>query len=223
MDRNPELISSQPSYHFPTCSNNTRVPSLCFCKPYNPTVLGVSGQERQPAGISLGLVDFKCRHQGWNVFCTQRPHLTLSCNVFTCSHVLHICDLFKQLNKNEKQALQLKIGFFSSPAVPNILPSFNFAASLQLLKRDSKKAVVKREVFQLPHLINKETKQFSPSFSFKGDMGLFFKNKQTNKQKTHIFLQSFLSHHRRSALLLWILATIWPLVTASLIWVSAKS
>lgn len=53
----------------------------------------------------------------------------------------------------------------SSPEVPNIIPPFNFASSLQLLKCDSKKAVVKTEVFQLPHLINKETSSFLLSLS----------------------------------------------------------
>lgn len=51
-------------------------------------------------------------------------------------------------------------GIFFSPVVPNILLSFNFTASLQLLKCNSRKTAVKRKVFQSQHLINKETGNF---------------------------------------------------------------
>lgn len=50
--------------------------------------------------------------------------------------------------------------FFFSPVVPNILLSFHFTASLQLLKCNSRKTAVKRKVFQSQHLINKETGNF---------------------------------------------------------------
>lgn len=54
-----------------------------------------------------------------------------------------------------------KLGEFFPPVAPSILPSLHFTASLQWKEKYySRKSVVKREVFQLQHPINRETGNF---------------------------------------------------------------
>lgn len=105
-----------------------------------------------------------------------------------------------------------KLRHIFPPVVPNILLSFNFTASLQLLKYDSRKTAIKRKVFQLQHLINKETHNFLLQIQRRG----FVLEKQTN-----IFAVLPVRPSNDSAFWMWVHTMFWILMTVYL-WVSTR-
>lgn len=188
-----------------------------LCCPSSLPVLGLSVQRVWPADILLGLINQrgKCfrveQMLEVDVVSMQRYHHTLPHRVFTCGHVLHICGLFVTAahHRTANSAAQ-NWGTFFPCGASDILLSSHFTASLQLLKYDSRK-LVKKEVFQLQHLINKE----AGNFLFQIQRHETFLENQTG-----IFAVLMGTWSKDCASWLRVHTKFWILVTAYLIWVS---